>query len=100
MIPFIGNIWWLTLPIALFGFAQGINIPSVLNLLTKQVPSDLCRAAFLFAVNWTVLRGGQALGPVLLGLVYGLTGITGTFIFSAGVAVIFVVVSVLLIKLK
>lgn len=98
MIPFIGNIWWLTVPIALFGFAQGINIPSVLNLLTKQVPSDL-RAAFL-SVNWTVLRGGQALGPVLLGLVYGLTGITGTFIFSAGVAVIFVVVSVLLIKLK
>lgn len=96
MIPLIDNIWLLLLPIALFGFAQGINIPSVLNLLTKQAPTEH-RAAFL-SVNWTVLRGGQALGPVLLGLVYGLIGITGTFIFTAGLAVLFVIIAVMLIK--
>ncbi|MDX1637953.1 MAG: MFS transporter, partial [Balneolaceae bacterium] len=95
-IPAIGSIWVLLFPIALFGFAQGINIPSVLNLLTHQAPTEH-RAAFL-SVNWTVLRGGQALGPVLLGLIYGLTGITGTFLFTAGLAVLFVLVGFLLIK--
>ncbi|MDR8390110.1 MFS transporter [Aliifodinibius sp. S!AR15-10] len=96
MIPFVGNIWLLMAPIALFGFAQGINIPSVLNLLTHQAPSEH-RAAFL-SVNWTVIRGGQALGPVLLGLVYGVSGITGTFLFTAGLAGIFVLIGLSLIK--
>lgn len=96
MIPFIENIWGLLLPIALFGFAQGINIPSVFNLLTYQAPSEY-RAAFL-SVNWTVLRGGQATGPALLGIIYGLVGLTGTFLFAAVVAVLFVVISLTLIK--
>lgn len=96
IIPFISNIWLLLIPIFLFGFAQGINIPSVLNLLTHQAPSEY-RAAFL-SVNWTVIRSGQALGPALLGVIYSLMGITGTFLFTAGLAVIFVVISLTMIK--
>lgn len=95
-IPFITHIWLLALPIILFGFAQGINIPSVLNLLTHQAPSEY-RAAFL-SVNWTVLRGGQALGPVLLGLVYAVSGLTGTFLFASGVAVLFVLIAATMIR--
>lgn len=95
-IPFIDSIWMLSLPIMVFGFAQGINIPSILNLLTYQAPSEY-RAAFL-SVNWTVLRGGQAAGPFVLGLIYGLTGITGTFLFTAGVAVLFTAVAYFFIK--
>ncbi|MFH5883412.1 MFS transporter [Halalkalibaculum sp. DA3122] len=96
IIPFTGNIWMLLIPIALFGVAQGINIPSVLTLLTHQAPTEH-RAAFL-SVNWTVIRGGQALGPVLLGTIYGFWGITGTFLFTAGLALLFVVISLLMIK--
>jgi len=95
-IPYITDIRLLALPILLFGFAQGINIPCVLNLLTHQAPTEF-RAAFL-SVNWTVLRGGQALGPVLLGLVYAYAGLTGTFLFAAGVAVLFVLVAVTMIR--
>ncbi|MFH5832913.1 MFS transporter [Halalkalibaculum sp. DA384] len=96
IIPFTGNIWMLLIPIALFGVAQGINIPSVLTLLTHQAPTEH-RAAFL-SVNWTVIRGGQALGPVLLGTIYGFWDITGTFLFTAGLALLFVVISLLMIK--
>lgn len=95
-IPFIHNLWLMALPIMIFGFAQGINIPSILNLLTYQAPSQY-RAAFL-SVNWTVLRSGQALGPFLLGLIYAASGITGTFLFTAGVAVVFIGVVLVLIK--
>lgn len=95
-IPFIENIWLLTLPIMVFGFAQGINIPSILNLLTHQAPTEY-RAAFL-SVNWTVLRSGQALGPFLLGLVYAATGIMGTFLFTAFVALLFFFIALFLLK--
>lgn len=95
-IPYIPNVWLLALPIMVFGFAQGINIPSILNLLTFQAPTEY-RAAFL-SVNWMVLRSGQALGPFLLGLVYAAVGATGTFLFTAGVALIFAGIAIVLIK--
>lgn len=95
-IPIIENIWLLAIPIMIFGFAQGINIPSILNLLTYQAPTEY-RAAFL-SFNWTVLRSGQALGPFLLGIIYGLGGLEVTFYFSAGVAVLLTGVIITMIK--
>ncbi len=95
-IPFIENIWLFALPIIVFGFAQGINIPSILNLLTHQAPKEY-RAAFL-SVNWTIIRSGQAVGPFLLGLVYGATGLNGTFWISALAAFCLFLVASLAIK--
>jgi MFS transporter, ACDE family, multidrug resistance protein len=88
-IPAIDNIWYFILPISIFGVAQGINIPSILNLLTGYAPKEL-RAAFL-SVNWMVMRIGQALGPYLLGLVYLHISLDGTFYVTAIVAALFVV---------
>ncbi|MEL7834218.1 MFS transporter [Fodinibius sp. Rm-B-1B1-1] len=95
-LPFIENIWLFALPIIVFGFAQGINIPSILNLLTHQAPKEY-RAAFL-SVNWTVIRSGQAIGPFILGLVYAAVGLHGTFWASAIAALCFIGVAGLLIK--
>lgn len=95
-IPFIENIWIFALPIIVFGFAQGINIPSILNLLTQQAPKEY-RAAFL-SVNWTIIRSGQAVGPFLLGLVYAAIGLHGTFWISALAALCFIGVGYFLIK--
>lgn len=96
LIPRIDSVWLLAMPIVVFGFAQGINIPSVLNLLTFQAPTEY-RAAFL-SVNWMVLRSGQAAGPFFLGLVYGLLGLDGTFWVACIAALIFIIVAFLLIK--
>ncbi|WP_445666364.1 MFS transporter [Fodinibius sp. AD559] len=95
-IPFIENIWLFTFPIIVFGFAQGINIPSILNLLTHQAPKEY-RAAFL-SVNWTIIRSGQAVGPFVLGLVYGTIGLNGTFWISALSAFCLFLVASLAIK--
>jgi MFS transporter, ACDE family, multidrug resistance protein len=95
MIPSIDNIWYLILPVAIFGVAQGINIPGMLNMLTGQAPPEY-RAAFL-SVNWMVIRIGQALGPYLLGLMYVWYGIDGTFYFSAGVSVLFILVNLFIL---
>lgn len=95
-LPFIEDIWLFTLPIVVFGFAQGINIPSVLNMLTHQAPKEY-RAAFL-SVNWTIIRSGQAVGPFLLGLVYAAVGLYGTFWTSALAALCFIGVAYFMIR--
>ena len=96
IIPSVTNIWWFVLPIVLFGIAQGINIPSLLNLITGYAQKDY-RAAFL-SVNWMVMRIGQALGPYLLGIVYIWHGIDGTFYFSALAAMMFILVAAIFIQ--
>lgn len=95
-IPLIDNIWYFILPIALFGVAQGINIPSILNLLTGYATKEY-RAAFL-SVNWMVMRCGQALGPYLLGLIYLAFNIEGTFYFTAFVAFLFILVNLMMVR--
>ena len=67
-------------PIVLFGIAHGINIPSIQTLLASIAPAEH-RGAFM-SVNGMVLRAGQTVGPVLMGLVYA-TGISYVFYVSA-----------------
>ena len=96
IIPNVTNIWWFILPIVMFGIAQGINIPSLLNLITGYALKDY-RAAFL-SVNWVVMKTGQALGPFLLGIIYLWYGIDGTFYFTALTAVLFILVTVIFVQ--
>lgn len=96
IIPQISNIWWFTIPVIIFGAAQGINIPSILNLLTGYADKEY-RAAFL-SVNWVVMRTGQALGPYLLGLVYAGISLNATFYAAALAAGLFVISSVFFMK--
>lgn len=96
MIPVVENIWYFILPIALFGVAQGMNIPSILNLLTGYAPKEF-RAAFL-SVNWMVMRVGQALGPYLLGLVYIHISLESTFYITAIAGGLFIINALTLIR--
>ncbi len=95
-IPLVENIWWFILPVSLFGIAQGINIPSILNLLTGYALKEY-RAAFL-SVNWVVMRVGQALGPYLLGLAYSAFSLEGTFYTAAFAAALFTGTAFLFLK--
>lgn len=96
VLPNIQTVWGMILPVLFFGVAQGLNIPSILNLLAGEAPAEF-RAAFL-SVNWVVIRTGQTVGPYILGLVYVYLDIYGTFYFTAGVALLFVIVSSTLLK--
>lgn len=96
IIPSIDNIWYFALPIALFGVAQGMNIPSILNLLTGYAPKEF-RAAFL-SINWMVMRIGQAFGPYILGVLYLSVSLEGTFYFTALVGVLFMITSFVVLR--
>jgi len=96
IIPSIDNLWFFAIPISLFGVAQGMNIPSILNLLTGYAPKEF-RAAFL-SVNWMVMRLGQAIGPYILGLVYLYISLEGTFYFTALTGFFFMLTSILVLR--
>lgn len=95
LIPEIKTTTGFIIPIAIFGIAQGINIPSVLNLITGYAKKEY-RAAFL-SINWMMMRTGQAIGPYIFGLVYIYYGINATFYGSALAAVLSVLIILFLI---
>lgn len=81
----LADSWWsLAVPLLLFGVANGINIPSIMTLLTGVAPAEF-RGAFM-AVNGMLLRLGQTLGPVVTGVAFDLAGLDGAFYVSAGIA--------------
>ncbi len=83
-VPLADPPWVLALPIMLFGVGNGINIPSILTVLTRLAPAEY-RAAFM-SVNGMLLRLGQTLGPLLIGGAFALVGLDGAFFVSAAVA--------------
>jgi ACDE family multidrug resistance protein len=84
--PAANSIPLLLLPVLLFGAANGIVIPSILTMLTGLTPRRY-RAAVMSA-NGTVLRTGQTVGPIVVGAMVGVVGLTGAFIGSAAIALV------------
>jgi MFS family permease len=82
----------LALPVLLYGTGMGLSMPSLMTILTGLAPAEE-RGAFL-ALNGTVLRLGQTLGPVLAGVAYGLGSMTTPFWTSALLAVVTLLVVV------
>ena len=96
IIPFVSNLWVLLIPTIIFGIAHGINEPSFHALLSGLAPMKH-RAAFM-SVNQTVIRLGQTLGPLLMGLTFITWGISGAFYAGAGFSIVMFVLAVIIIK--
>ncbi len=85
LVPAAGSIYVLLIPVLIYGFGHGINIPSIQTMLSNIAPIEY-RAAFM-SMNGMVLRIGQTLGPVIMGLVFSVSSITSVFIAGAAFAV-------------
>ncbi|MBA4409167.1 MAG: MFS transporter [Bacteroidota bacterium] len=72
--------------VTIFGLGHGLLIPSIQNLLVGFA-SIKERAAFM-SVNSMVLRIGQTIGPLLIGVFYVLASIQGSLLAGAVVALI------------
>lgn len=76
---------WASLgPVILFGFGQGLAIPSLSAMLLAEAPAEH-RGAFM-AANGSALRIGQTLGPLAAGLAFSLAGHPAPFWLGAAVA--------------
>ena len=82
--PLAPGPWGVGAAALLFGVAQGINQPALQTRLT-ELTSDASRAVVL-SLNGTVLRVGEAVGPVLMGGALVLGGIEAVFYCAAVVA--------------
>lgn len=83
-LPLMPGLWLCIIPACVFGLGQGLNIPSVQGMMAELAPMEL-RGAFM-ALNGMVLRVGQTLGPVIMGLAFAVAGLPGVFAAAAGLA--------------
>ena len=86
------SLWFLLIPVIFFGIGLGINLPSLQTAIATMAPLEH-RAAFM-SINATILRGGQAIGPPLIGLFFVYGGFDGAFYATAALAVLAPVVGV------
>jgi predicted MFS family arabinose efflux permease len=61
-----------------------MNIPSIMSLMAGYASME--QRGILMSVNGTVLRLGQPLGPLVMGLAFTLWGISGPFYGGAVLA--------------
>jgi len=97
LIPFMPSIWYLLIPQVIYGMALGAAMPSLQTAIASMAPLEH-RAAFM-SINATILRGGQALGPPLIGLFFIYGGFDGAFYATAALALLVAVVGAVAGKL-
>ncbi len=92
------NTWWqLIIPLITFGIAHGILIPGIQTLLVGF--ASLNERAGFMSINSMVLRIGQTVGPMFIGLFYALGGIDIAFIGGALVALVMLLISFFMVRI-
>lgn len=98
LIPYVNNLYLFLIPILIFGSAQALNMPSLQTSLANLSP-DNQRGAFM-SLNGMVLRIGQTLGPLIMGIGYSIGDMKGVYYMSALVALLGLVVLFTMIPSK
>ncbi|WP_419785104.1 MFS transporter [Pseudodesulfovibrio sp.] len=75
--PMAPSIWYVIPAVMCFGLAQGLNIPTVMTMLTAIAPMEQ-RGAFM-AANGFLLRLAQTIAPLLMGGLFALFGMKSVY---------------------
>jgi len=98
LFPNIGHLYLFVIPVLIFGAAQALNMPSLQTSLANLAP-DNQRGAFM-SLNGMVLRIGQTVGPLIVGIGYSIGDLNGVYYLSAFVALLGLLVLFTLIRAK
>lgn len=98
IIPNVTSLYIFVIPILFFGAAQALNIPSLQTTLAKLAP-DNKRGAFM-SLNGMVIRIGQTLGPLIIGIGYTINGISGAYYLGAIFAFLGIITTFTMLKEK
>ncbi|SOB60022.1 Major facilitator superfamily MFS_1 [Pseudodesulfovibrio profundus] len=96
LMPMAPGIWHVIPPVICFGLAQGLNIPTVMTMISSLAPMEQ-RGAFM-AANGFLLRLAQTLAPIFMGGIYGLFGMQAIFITGLLCAVAILLLALLVIR--
>ncbi|MEF2230221.1 MAG: MFS transporter [Pseudodesulfovibrio sp.] len=78
LMPHAPGLWHAIPPVICFGLAQGLNIPTVMTMLTSIAPMEH-RGAFM-AANGFLLRLAQTVAPLLMGGLFALFGMHAVYL--------------------
>lgn len=84
-VPFVSNLWLLLIPTMMFGISFGICSPIVLTLVASRASKEYL--ATVISVNGAFCNLGRIIGPLLMGVVLSIGGISGVFYAGAGIAI-------------
>ncbi|WFS61855.1 MFS transporter [Pseudodesulfovibrio thermohalotolerans] len=86
--PYAPSLLMTIPPVICFGLAQGLNIPTVMTMLTTIAPMEQ-RGAFM-AANGLLLRLAQTIAPMIMGGLYALSGMSAVYWggFACAVAIL------------
>jgi MFS family permease len=84
-VPLVSNLWLLLIPTAMFGIGFGICTPLTLALLATRTPKEYL--ATVISVNGAFCNLGRIIGPLLMGVAFGIGGISSVFYAGAGIAI-------------
>ncbi|MFC1845970.1 MFS transporter [Chloroflexota bacterium] len=92
LIPVMPNLWLCFIPTIIFGIAHGLNLPGLQVIAASMVPLEH-RAGFM-NIFTTFVMLGMTVAPPITGLAFSLTGLKGTFIIVALIALIIPVMGI------
>ncbi|MCH8567176.1 MAG: MFS transporter [Balneolales bacterium] len=96
LIPFLPNIYWLVVPVLLYGVGQGLNLPVLITLIAGE--ARLENRGAIMSLNGMVIKISQTISPVLMSLIYFAGGFKGVYIVSSLLAMFFFILMYLLLK--
>jgi len=96
LVPFVNRIIFIVPIILVAGFCHGIAMPNVQNLMVGMAPLTE-RAAFM-SLNSMVLRTGQTLGPLFMGVMYSIANTEATFFAASGITLVMFTITYIFIK--
>ncbi len=86
LMPHAPGLWHAIPPVICFGLAQGLNIPTVMTMLTGIAPMEH-RGAFM-AANGFLLRLAQTVAPLMMGGLFALFGMHAVYLGGLACALI------------
>ena len=98
IIPIAPNLLFVLLPTILFSIVHGLNLPSQQVIAAGIAPLEH-RAAFMAMQN-TMIPLGMTIGPLIMGLAFSFTGLNGTFLIAALIALVIPIMAVIIGKGK
>lgn len=96
MLPAADSALWCILPVCMFGLGQGLNMPNSMSMLTAIAPME--QRAIFMSMNGMLLRAGQTIAPILMGLFYSGFSLDAVFYAGAFVAAAIFVVSTMFLR--
>jgi len=90
LLPFLPRVGLVLISTFIVGLAMGVSLPALMTYVAGVAPLEY-RAAVM-SINSTMIRLGQTLGPLILGLAYLHAGFDGVFFYGAGLALLTAVV--------